>query len=295
MTGRKNSFFKPINDTTVVEQVIDRLTNAMINKEIRPGDKLPPEMELASIFGVGRNSIREAIKVLTSYGVLETRRPEGTFVTHGFSDRMINPLLYGIILGQSDSIDSLKELCEMIDFGILQLAATKATDEDIKLLSERLDTLKSRLKTNPNNINNNNNTQSPNDEKYKKFFYNTENLENIYNILKGEEKQLKKETVKKLIQDFEGVEYDEIKEENKNSSNHISSTKFVTSSKDKDSSANSSNEAKENNISEIDEKLNNGEYISFEEFCNIFKNIYDSSQNPNKIFLEGFCYMDKDK
>ena len=147
MTRRTNSFFKPVKDMTVVEQVIDRLTNAMINKEIRPGDKLPPEMELASIFGVGRNSIREAIKVLTSYGVLETRRPEGTFVTRGFSDRMINPLLYGIILNQSDSIDSLKELREMIDFGILQLAATKATDEDIKLLSERLDTLKRRLKT----------------------------------------------------------------------------------------------------------------------------------------------------
>ena len=145
---------------------------------------------------------------------------------------------------------------------------------------------------NPNNINN---SPPQNDEKYKKLFYNTENLENIYNILKGEEKQLKKETVKKLIQDFEGVEYDEVKEENKNLSNQISSTKFITSSKDKDSSANSSNEAKENNISELDEKLNNSEYISFEEFCNIFKNIYESSQNPNKIFLEGFCYMDKDK
>ena len=136
---------------------------------------------------------------------------------------------------------------------------------------------------------------SINEEKYKKFFYNTENLENIYNILKGDEKQLKKETVKKLIQDFEGVEYDEVKEENKNLSNQIISTKVINSSKDKDSSANSSNEAKENNISELDEKLNKSEYISFEEFCNIFKNIYESSQNPNKIFLEGFCYMDKDK
>ena len=145
---------------------------------------------------------------------------------------------------------------------------------------------------NANNINNN---PQQSDEKFKKFFYNTENLENIYNILKGDEKQLKKETVKKLIQDFEGVEYDEIKEENKNTSNHISS-KFINSSKDKDSSNNSSNEAKDNNnISQLDEKLNSGEYISFEEFCNIFKNIYESSQNPNKIFLEGFCYMDKDK
>ena len=55
-----------------------------------------------------------------------------------------------------------------------------------------------------------------NDDKYKKFFYNKENLENIYNILKGKDKQLKKETIKRLIQNFEGVEYDDIKNENKN-------------------------------------------------------------------------------
>ena len=64
------------------------------------------------------------------------------------------------------------------------------------------------------------NNITENDEKYKKFFYNTENLENIYNILKGEDKQLKKETVKRLIQDFEGVEYKDMKEENKNTSNY---------------------------------------------------------------------------
>ena len=67
------------------------------------------------------------------------------------------------------------------------------------------------MSQNPNSSSSNNdnpNSASQNDDKYKKFFYNTENLENIYNILKGEDKQLKKETVKKLIQDFEGVEYD---------------------------------------------------------------------------------------
>ncbi len=151
---------------------------------------------------------------------------------------------------------------------------------------------------------------SINDDKYKKFFYNSENLENIYNILKGEDKQLKKETVKRLIQDFEGVEYDDIKDDNKNISNNISenksSSKFGTASKDKDSSGlnnnsssnNNSKDINQNNIlgtSETEDKTANSEYISFEEFCNIFKNIYESAQNPNKIFLEGFCYMDKDK
>ena len=124
-----------------------------------------------------------------------------------------------------------------------------------------------------------------NDEKYKKFFYNTENLENVYNILKGDEKQLKKETVKKLIQDFEGVEYDE------SNDNNLSSK-----SNNKNSNQNTSNidDISNNNDSNYDEK-NSSDYISFEEFCSIFKKIYENSRNPEKIFLEGYCYMDKDK
>ena len=121
-----------------------------------------------------------------------------------------------------------------------------------------------------------------NDEKYKKFFYNTENLENVCNILKGDEKQLKKETVKKLIQDFEGVEYDEI-----NDNNISSNVNYKINNSNNDDVSN-------NNDSNYDEK-NSSDYISFEEFCSIFKKIYENSRNPEKIFLEGYCYMDKDK
>ena len=137
----EKKFLRPIDNTSIVQQVIDRLTYAMIYKELRPGDKLPTEMELAASFGVGRNSIREAIKILVSFGVLDIRRPEGTFVASGFSDKMINPLLYGIILDQSDSIDSLKELREWVDFGILELAMEKAAPEDLFQLEEQLQQL----------------------------------------------------------------------------------------------------------------------------------------------------------
>ena len=139
--GVEKNFLRPIDNTSIVQQVIDRLTYAMIYKELRPGDKLPTEMELAASFGVGRNSIREAIKILVSFGVLDIRRPEGTFVASGFSDRMINPLLYGIILDQSDSIDSLKELREWVDLGILELALEKAEPEDVFQLEEQLQLL----------------------------------------------------------------------------------------------------------------------------------------------------------
>ena len=73
----KEKFLKPISTKSVVQQVIDRLTDAMLHKELRPGDKIPTEMELSESFGIGRNSVREAIKILVSYGVLEIRRPEG--------------------------------------------------------------------------------------------------------------------------------------------------------------------------------------------------------------------------
>ncbi len=134
----EKNFLRPIDNTSIVQQVIDRLTYAMIYKELRPGDKLPTEMELAASFGVGRNSIREAIKILVSFGVLDIRRPEGTFVANGFSDKMINPLLYGIILDQSDSLDNLKELREWVDLGILELAMEKAEPEDLFQLEEQL-------------------------------------------------------------------------------------------------------------------------------------------------------------
>lgn len=77
--------FKKIKNKSVVQTVVDSITKAIINGELRPGDKIPTEMELADSFGVGRNSIREAIKILVYYGILEIRRAEGTFVCNGFT------------------------------------------------------------------------------------------------------------------------------------------------------------------------------------------------------------------
>ena len=85
------SYLKKLNNESVVQRVINCLTDAMINKELRPGDKIPTELELSETLGVGRNSIREAIKILVYLGVLEIRRAEGTFVCEGFTESMIDP------------------------------------------------------------------------------------------------------------------------------------------------------------------------------------------------------------
>lgn len=138
MAGEK-TYLKPIKSKSVVQQVIDRVTEAIIDRRIHPGDKIPTEQELAESFGVSRNSVREAIKILVSYGVLEIRRPEGTFVCQGFSEAMIDPLLYGIILSDTESMESLKELREWIDIGIIYKAARKADEDDLRRLKQALD------------------------------------------------------------------------------------------------------------------------------------------------------------
>ena len=56
--------FKKIKNKSVVQTVVDSITKAIIAGELKPGDKIPTELELAESFGVGRNSIREAIKIL---------------------------------------------------------------------------------------------------------------------------------------------------------------------------------------------------------------------------------------
>lgn len=79
-------YLKKINRSSVVQRVIDRLTEAIVSGELKPGDRIPTEMELAEQMGVARNSIREAVKILVYIGVLEIRRADGTFVCDGFSE-----------------------------------------------------------------------------------------------------------------------------------------------------------------------------------------------------------------
>jgi len=147
--SNKSPFLEKINQSSVVQQVIDVLTNAMIAKQLRPGDKIPTEMELAESLGVGRMSIREAVKVLVYFGVLEIRRPEGTFVREGFSPEMLDPMLYGIILDTGDSNESLKELREMIEVGTIKMAMRKATEDDLKHLWERYNAFAKAVSADP--------------------------------------------------------------------------------------------------------------------------------------------------
>ncbi len=131
------SYLKNLKKESVVQNVINCLTDAMRNKELKPGDRIPPEPELAASLGVARSSVREAIKILTYLGVLESKRSEGTFVCGGFKESMIDPMIYGILLNQ-DSSDNLTELREMTEAGLMRLAILKYDEAEGKKLEEIL-------------------------------------------------------------------------------------------------------------------------------------------------------------
>ena len=137
-------YLKNLKKESVVQSVINCLTDAMRNKELKPGDKIPPEPDLAASLGVARSSVREAIKILTYLGVLESKRSEGTFVCSGFQESMIDPMIYGIILNQ-DSFENLMELREMTETGIMRLAVLKYNEEEGRTLEKLLEQMKAVL------------------------------------------------------------------------------------------------------------------------------------------------------
>ncbi len=150
----KSGSLKKVNSESVVQQIINSLTEAMLSRALRPGDKIPTETELAEELGVGRNSVREAIKILVYLGVLEIRRAEGTFVCEGFSESMIDPMIYGIILDKADSYENLMELRELIEVGVMQLAMKKMDKSQLAMLEEKLVRMKAEIEKGADNVEN---------------------------------------------------------------------------------------------------------------------------------------------
>lgn len=130
-----NSLFAELPKGSISEIIMKRITDALISGELKPGDKIPTEVEFSENLGVSRNAVREALKVLVAFGVLEIRRSEGTFVVEEYNDKLLNPLLYGLILSEH-SMEELLEVKIAIANSVLYLAILNTTDEEVRQLRE---------------------------------------------------------------------------------------------------------------------------------------------------------------
>lgn len=103
--------------------------------QLKAGDPLPPETFLAQQLGVGRNSMREAIKALESLGILETRRGIGVFVKE-FS---FKPLLDNLAYGLQDSlrdVEELREIRRVLETGLIGKTIAMISEADLAALRD---------------------------------------------------------------------------------------------------------------------------------------------------------------
>ena len=139
---KQTKLLSPVGGESVVQQVINKITDAIVSGELKPGDRLPPELELISAMQVSRNTLRSAIQTLRAYGVLEVRRPEGTFVCESANPQLLNPMLYSILLHQQESGEDVIGLRQIVDMGVSKLVIRQGlSEEEI----ENLETLYAEL------------------------------------------------------------------------------------------------------------------------------------------------------
>ena len=121
------------NKRPLGEQIEDELMKYILQEPVEPGRKIPNEYELAERFGVGRSTIREAVKGLVSRGVLEVRRGSGTYVinTNTLAE---DPLGLGRIEDKYKMALDLFEVRLMIEPEIAALACKNASGKELDRL-----------------------------------------------------------------------------------------------------------------------------------------------------------------
>ena len=136
------SEFSHLKNKLLAEQVEDQIYHYILDEALEPGAKLPNEFALGERFRVGRSTIREAVKLLSSKGIVEVRRGSGTYVLTtalGVGD----PLGLSAVQDKTALALDLVNVRLLLEPGIAEMAANNATDEDIarlRRLCERVET-----------------------------------------------------------------------------------------------------------------------------------------------------------
>src|SRR5215471_9647475 len=121
----------PVTRTTLTADICRKMVGHLIRGHWREGEKIPPERELCQQLGVGRASLREALKALEIMGMLQTRLGEGTFVC-GRSEFYSRPLLWAIAGSVREDVTEITEARRLIETELAGLAAERASAEDLK-------------------------------------------------------------------------------------------------------------------------------------------------------------------
>lgn len=119
---------------TISTEIAHRLLAYILAGNVRPGEKIPSERNLAEVLGVGRSIVREALKSLTLLGLVEVRQGDGTYLRGLESSLLPQSIEWGLLLGQKRTRDII-EARRHIEVILAGLAAERRDDADLSELS----------------------------------------------------------------------------------------------------------------------------------------------------------------
>lgn len=136
---------EPISRQTVSDQVFEQLKQNLVSGVWKPGDKIPSENELCTLFGVSRITARHALGKLAALGLIETRLGEGSYardMSDGALLQEILPLIYSTQISQQQMQTEVLEFRKIYEINAAALAAERITPEEVADLSRALEDMR---------------------------------------------------------------------------------------------------------------------------------------------------------
>lgn len=125
----------------VTDEAIIKIKEMIVSGDLRPGDRLPREADLAERLGLSRNSLREAVKALSLIHVLDVRQGDGTYVTSLEPSLLMGAMEFVVDFHQDDTVLQFLEVRRILEPAATAMAATHMSDADIADLRQHLQAL----------------------------------------------------------------------------------------------------------------------------------------------------------
>lgn len=133
--------YKAVKTSRLFEQIVRQVEDSILSGQLKPGDQLPAERELAQHFGVSRTAVREAVKTLSEKGLVEPHSGRGTFVTDGTSQAIRQSLDLMIRINQQEGSAHLTEMRQVMEPEIAALAATRMEEQLLATMRDAVATM----------------------------------------------------------------------------------------------------------------------------------------------------------
>ncbi len=132
-------FFKSVASPRVFEEIVEQVKKAIFRKRLLPGDKLPTERELTLQFSASRAAVREALRVLESSGFIRMRtgKDGGAYVAEA-RFQTVTDAVQNLLQLQEMDVSDLYSVRKIIEPAIAELAASKATPEQLAAIDDNL-------------------------------------------------------------------------------------------------------------------------------------------------------------